>query len=67
MKLYSSDGSELMDVTAIRSEGGCLIIKGKIMGAMPIQAVLKPAELRSGFKLISVKTIVFLIGMLFRK
>ena len=56
-----------MDVTAIRSEGGCLIIKGRIMGAMPIQAVLKPAELRSGFKLISVKTIVFLIGMLFRK
>jgi hypothetical protein len=67
MKLYAGDGSELMDVSAVRSEGNCLIIEGTIMGAMPIQASLRPAELRSGFKLLSFKTIAFLIGMMFRK
>jgi len=67
MKLYAGDGSELMQVNAMKSEGNCLIIEGTIMGAMPIQAVLTPAELRSSFKLVGFKTIAFIIGMLFRK
>jgi hypothetical protein len=56
-----------MEVSALRPEGSRLIVEGTIMGAMPIQAVLTPAQLRSGFKLLSFKTFIFVVGMLLRK
>lgn len=67
MKLYTSDNTELMDVSAIRNEGSSLIVVGTIMGAMPIEAVLTPTELRKSFKLLSFGTIVALIKMLFSR
>ena len=67
MKLYTGDNSELMEVRALRREGNDLIVEGTIMGAMPISAVLRPAELRGMFKLLSLKTFLFIIGMFFRK
>jgi hypothetical protein len=67
MKLYGSDSSELMEVRALRPDGNRLIVEGTIMGAMPIQAVLTPAQLRSAFKLLSFKTFIFVVGMLLRK
>ena len=67
MKLYTMDNTELMDVSAIRTEGASLVVIGTIMGAMPTEAVLKPAELRQAFKLISPKVIWCLIKMLFAK
>ena len=67
MKLQTGDNSELMEVRALRTEGNCLIVEGTIMGAMPIQAVLRPAELRAGFKLLNLRIVLFIVGMLFRK
>lgn len=66
MKLYASDNSELMDVESIEREGSNLIVEGTIMGAMPIRAVMKPAEVRQALKLMDVRTILFAISMLFR-
>lgn len=67
MKLHGGDGSELMEVNALKTEGSNLIVQGTIMGAMPIQAVLTPGELRSAFKLLTLRTLVFIVRMLFRR
>ena len=51
MKLMTSDNAELMEVSAFKPEGDNLVVVGTIMGAMPVEAVLTPAELRKVFKL----------------
>jgi hypothetical protein len=67
MKLFTSDQSELMEVSALKSENGNLVVSGTIMGAMPVEAVLTPGEMRKALKLLSLSLIFFVIGMLFRK
>ncbi|MFA5523787.1 MAG: hypothetical protein WDA24_05455 [Tissierellales bacterium] len=67
MKLYTSDNSELMEVSALKTDDSNLIVSGTIMGAMPIEAVLTPAELRQSLKLLSAKTVWHIIKMLFKK
>lgn len=66
MKLYASDNSDLMEIETIRRDGSNLVIEGTIMGAMPIRATLKPAELRRVFKVAGFKTLFFAATMLFR-
>ncbi|MBL8270653.1 hypothetical protein [Steroidobacter sp.] len=67
MKLYGPDGKEMMTVSAIERDGANLIIKGKIFGAMPMSARLKPAEVRSALKLMNWKTLLFALTLPFRK
>ena len=67
MKLYTMDNTELMDVSAVRTEGTSLVVSGTIMGAMPTEAVLRPAELRQAFKLVNFKIIWCVLKMLFAK
>ena len=66
MKLYASDNSDLIEVSTISRDGSNLVIEGTIMGAMPIRAVVKPAEVRSAIKLMDLKTLWFAFTMLFR-
>jgi hypothetical protein len=66
MKLYTPESTELIDVSAIRPHPDGLLIEGKIMGAMPMKAVLRPRELRGAFRLLSLRTVWTLIAMLFR-
>ena len=67
MKLLTSENDELMEVSALKAEGGNLVVAGTIMGAMPIEAVLTPAELRKVFGLLSPRLALTVLGMLFRK
>jgi hypothetical protein len=67
MKLFTSDGMELMEVDRLKTAQGKLVIVGTIMGAMPTEAVLTPAELRKALKLLSFGILFFVIGMFFRK
>ena len=66
MKLYASDNSELMDIYKIYPEDGNLIVEGTIMGAMPIRAKVKPAEVRKAIPLLGIKGLFFAFLMLFR-
>ena len=66
MKLKSGDGSDLMQVNALERDGDLLVIKGKIMGAMPMTAKLSPAEFRKGFDLLNFKLFIFLLTFPFR-
>jgi hypothetical protein len=67
MRIKSADGSELMQVSALGRDGNQLVIKGKIMGAMPMTAKLSPAEFRKGFGLLNLRLFLFLLSFPFRK
>lgn len=66
MKLYSSDGSEMMTVSAIERDGDNLVIKGKVFGAMPMTAKLTPDQAREMMKLLSPRLILFMLTLPFR-
>jgi hypothetical protein len=67
VQLKTIDRESLMDVKTLRKEGDNLVIEGRIMGALPIQAVLTPDQARAALKLLDAKTIAFLLTILFRK
>jgi hypothetical protein len=67
MKLQSTDGSELMTVTALERDGNTLVIKGKVFGAMPMNARLSPEAARAALKLLSPRLILFLLTLPFRR
>jgi hypothetical protein len=67
MKLYSPDKSELMDVSSIERDGADLVIKGKVFGAMPMTARLRPEEAKKALKLVDLKTALFILTLPFRK
>ncbi len=67
MKLFSPDKSELMDVSAIERDGNDLVIKGKVFGAMPMTAKLRPEEARKALKLVNLKLALFILTLPFRK
>jgi hypothetical protein len=67
VKLQSTDGSELMTVTALERDGNTLLIKGKVFGAMPMNARLSPAAARAALKLLSPRLLLFLLTLPFRK
>jgi hypothetical protein len=66
-KIYDANKSELMAISGLEREGNELVIRGKIYGAMPMSARLRPEDVRSLLKLLSLKIIIFAISMLFRK
>jgi hypothetical protein len=67
MKLYGADNRELMTVNAIERDGNTLIVRGRIFGAMPMTAKLRPEEARAALKLLDFRTILFLVSLFFRK
>jgi hypothetical protein len=67
MKLYGADGSELMEVAAIERDGSELVVKGKVFGAMPLAARLRPGEARRALRLLTPGFVLFLLTFLFRR
>jgi hypothetical protein len=67
MIIYDGQNKELMKIRALERDGSDLVIMGKIFGAMPMKARLKPAEARAAIKLLGFRGILFLITLLFRK
>lgn len=66
MKMHTPDGSELMQVQRLERHGDQLVVRGVIMGTMPMRAVLRPEELRAAFGLLSFRLIFDLIVLLLR-
>ena len=67
MKIYGADGKEMMTVTSIERDGSMLVVKGKLFGTMPLTAKLKPEEARKAFRLLSFRTLLFVLSLPFRK
>ncbi len=67
MTVYGAQDEVLMNVTAIESEGNELVVKGRIFGAMPLTAKIRPEEMRAAFRILSFRRILFLISLVFRR
>jgi hypothetical protein len=67
MKLFTPEKAELLNVTTVAVHRDGIIIHGRIMGAMPMKAVLTPQELRRTFKLFGPKIYWTLLTMLFKR
>jgi hypothetical protein len=67
MKLFTPERAELIEVTEIAPCDEGILICGTIMGAMPMKAVLTPAELRRGFKFASLGLGLAFIRMVFKR
>ena len=67
MKIYTSDGGELMAVSKIERKGNELVLKGKAFGTMPMNARLRPEDARAALKLLTPGIIFFLLTLPFRK
>jgi hypothetical protein len=67
VKLQSTDGSELMTVSALERDGNSLLIKGKVFGAMPMSARLRPEAARAALKLLTPRLLLFLLTLPFRR
>jgi hypothetical protein len=65
--IFGADKSRLMEVQKLWREDGNLVFKGKIMGTMPVTAVVKPSQARALFKLLDWRTLLFLVTLLFRR
>lgn len=64
MKFYTPDKSLLIEVQSVKEHPDGIMIEGKIMGAMPMKAILRPEEARAAFKLISWPIVRRIAGMM---
>jgi hypothetical protein len=67
VKLLSGDGAELMTVSALKRDGNQLLIKGKVFGAMPLDARLGPDAARAALRLLTPSLVWFLLTLPFRR
>ena len=67
MIIYGVDRSKLMEIEEFSRDGNTLRFRGKIMGAMPITAVVTPSQVRQMLKGIGIALLLFAASMIFRK
>ena len=67
MKIFGPDNNELIQITSLESEGGQLVMRGKVFGSMPLTAKLTGTEARNALKLVNFKLALFLLTLVFRK
>ncbi len=67
MRIYDGQNKELMTVRKLERDGDDLVITGKIFGAMPMKARLKPEEARAALKMLTPGLAWFLLTILFRR
>jgi hypothetical protein len=67
MKIFGPDNNELIQITSLESEGGTLVMRGKVFGSMPLTAKLTGTEARQALKLVNFRLALFLLTLLFRK
>lgn len=67
MKIYGADDKEMMNITALERDGRDLVVKGKLFGAMPLTAKLRPEDARAALKLLDFRTGLFLLTLIFRR
>jgi len=65
-KIFDMNKSELMAISELERDGNDLVIRGKIYGAMPMSARVRPEEVRNLLKLLTPKIIWFALTMPFR-
>lgn len=65
--ILDAQDKELMAIRKLERDGNTLVIRGKIFGAMPMVARLTPKEARAALRLLDLRTVLFLLTLLFRR
>jgi hypothetical protein len=66
MIIYGADRNKLMEIETFSREGATLKFRGKIMGTMPVTAVLTPSQARQLVKQLGLGMLLFAFSLLFR-
>jgi hypothetical protein len=66
VKLHTPEKTVLIDISTVKSDPAGLLIEGKIMGALPMRAILTPGEARRGLRLLSGAVLLRIVSMLWR-
>ena len=64
MKMYDMHGNIMMDISSLDRKGDNLVMKGKMMGAMPASIYLKPKDLWQAKSLLTWRVIRYLPSMI---
>jgi hypothetical protein len=67
VKLFAPDNSELMVITALERDGDDLVVRGKVFGAMPLVAKLRPEQARAALRMLTPRLVLFLLTLPFRR
>jgi hypothetical protein len=67
MRIYDGQNKDLMTVRKLERDGNDLVITGKIFGAMPMKARLRPEEARAALLMLTPGLVWFLLTMPFRR
>ena len=68
MKITDASGKERVKVASIdRDDGNNLVIKGKMIGTMPVTAKLSPKKARAGPRLLTPQTFWCVLTLMFRR
>jgi len=67
VKIFGADNRELIAISAIERDGAELVLRGKILGTLPMSARITPEEARRGLKLLGWRTAVFALTLPWRR
>jgi hypothetical protein len=67
MKIFGADNQELIVISAIERDGAELVLRGKILGTLPMSARIRPEEARRGLKLLDWRTAMFVLSLPWRR
>ena len=67
MKIFGPDNQELIAISAIERDGAELVLRGKILGTLPMSARIRPEEARRGLKLLDWRMAMFVLSLPWRR
>lgn len=67
MKIFGPDNQELIAISAIERDGAELVLRGKILGTLPMSARIRPEEARRGLRMLDWRTALFVLSLPWRR
>lgn len=67
MKIFGPDDQELIAISAIERDGAELVLRGKILGTLPMSARIRPEEARRGLRMLDWRTALFVLSLPWRR
>jgi hypothetical protein len=67
VKIFGSDNQELIAISAIERDGAELVLRGKILGTLPMSARIRPEEARRGLRMLGWRTALFVLSLPWRR
>jgi len=67
VKIFGSDNQELIAISAIERDGAELVLRGKILGTLPMSARIRPEEARRGLRMLDWRPALFVLSLPWRR